>query len=210
MTKNNKKTIINIVILILIFVITAYLIYSHLATDNYKYKLTQNKIEFYSDENIIGKIQMLKDSNYIVLVVDNTENENYNLGNAILFRQIFAYNYKTTKQYILSNNQCLYSDENKYTHTTTIDNCKNIFSTIQDNNTTIIYIGNIKKKDVPEIIITNNEFNIVATTIEDAYKENHDFLEFIYPNISEIEKKVSDAVSNVTKTYNSNTNLPTG
>lgn len=202
--QTKTKFIINILILIAILILVFAVLYSVLTKDNFNYKLQTNNVTFYSDENILEKINLVKDTNTIIIVFDKTINTNYTFDNALIYIQLFAYNKKDIISYYLSNeNQCTYSNHKTLQVTnTTYNNC---YELITNSEYPIIYLGNINTEQL-KIIIEKNTFKIYNTSISNSFQENKLFLEILYPNLKEMESKIEDFTSDKINNINSNTN----
>ena len=194
MDKKLKLTL-NIIAIILIIGILGFVLYSNLAKETYKYKLDLANATIYSDENIVQKINDLKDANIIYIVFDQTITPKYNSSNAILFTQIFSYNKKTLPFYVFGEaDYCTYSDGNITVYYSNRKDCQTQLSNVTY---PIIMLGEIKDNPKTTIIIKNNLYYVSPTKIETAYAENHTFLEILYPDILTIESKITNYVESV-------------
>jgi hypothetical protein len=205
MNKKIKKTL-NISAIIILAIIALSLIYFTITKDNYKYKLELDDLVIYSDENILNKINELKDSNTIFVIFDTTLNKQYSANYSILYTQLFAYNQKQVPFYIFSeNNSCIGHDGNKHTFSKTIESCKLELNTT---NYPKIMLGEIKENKKLTIIINNNYYYIIPTSLDKIYSESESFLKLIYPDLDEIAKNIENFIGSVTDNIDSKNMLP--
>jgi len=184
----NILSILIVVAIIIALVLTIF-------NKTYSYKLDLPKVTIYSDENVLEKLNFLKDANSIAIVFDNS-NKNYSMGSAILYVQIFASQHKRILYYIYDNaTNCSFSDSNSLQiSSSTIDNCNSILNSYEF---PVIKLGDTKKSDKTNVIIENNVFTILPIAAETAYEENHNFLEILYPNLIDIETAIQNMVGKV-------------
>lgn len=198
--KSYLKNSLNILSILIVVAIILAIVLTIFGEKSYNYRLDLSKVTLYSDENILEKISQLKDANTIAIVFDNS-NKNYSMGSAVLYVQLFASQHKRIIYFIYDNGtSCSYSDSNTLQITSsTIDNCNAL---LKEYDFPIIKLGSIKKSDKTNVIIEDNVFNILPTTAEKSYEENHNFLEVIYPNIIDIETAIQNMVGKVSDYLN--------
>ena len=196
MTKAKIKEIISYLLIIIVLLIIIALVYNSLTKETYKYKLELSDLVFFSDENILEKINQIKDANSIAIVLDQTETSDYSAGNAILYTQIFASQKKRIFLVQISKDEECSTADTKTLET--INSTKAVcLEKLQNINYPKIMLGKTKNNEKTNVEIKDNYFYVISKSANTAYQENHRILEIIYPNINEIETAIQNYVGKV-------------
>lgn len=197
MLSSKQKLILNIISISLIAIISIILLVIGLQKD-YKYKLDYGKIVFYSDTNIFDNLKQLQDTNLILIVFDDSQNAH--IASLIQYIQTFTIYKKQTNFYIMSKEECIFSDpKNRSYSTIKKEECISFLDNLKY---TKIILGNINTKlDKTNIYIENNNYKIISNS-KDSFTEYEKFLEILYPNYLEDLSGLENFTTEITKNIN--------
>jgi len=200
MISKKQKAIFNKITLGIIIVVLIVIAYYSFTEKTYNYKLELKDVDVFSDQNILNELQLIKDTNIIAIIIDKTEID-YSDAVSVLYNQIFGAQKKRIMFYYLSEpNSCIYSDSSNYAVSkTTITKCK---SQLNEINYPKIYFMKDKGNKKTQIVIENNFFYLYPKDAETAYEDSRSFLKILYPNLEDIEKNISNFITNVSGKIN--------
>ncbi len=197
MLSSKQKLVLNIISISIIALIAILILVIGLQKD-YKYRLDYEKIVFYSDSNIFEDLNKLQDTNLILIVFDDSQDAH--IASLIQYIQTFTIYKKQTNFYILSKEECIFSDpKNRNYSTIKKEECNTFLDNIKY---TKIILGNINTKlDKTNVYIENNNYKIISNS-KDSFTEYAKFLEILYPNYLEDLSGLEDFTSDITKKLN--------